>query len=293
VFRLWRTAKSGRERNKQLVRLWELCEPEIRLALKAVAKNEPSVEAWLDRRGLTFEQVAKAVFPAVMDAASNYDPGHESGAGFPTFAMKHITGEVARLAKDSLLLAGHEGPEDRAQEELHAEELPPDPTIIVAWARQRRTPDIVAHVYEATKYSDEYSSEDLRRMAGVIEEEFAEDLEQEARLRALHNHLLVMSVRAEDYEGKMVNIGTLWHLLLIRDDRRARGMPRESYSAKALARTFGRPSDKTLAKWLRKCDEQGITSRDWTPEQLARVIRSRRGPRFRGRRELPNSRPKE
>jgi hypothetical protein len=293
VFRLWRAAKSERERNKQLLRLWELCEPEIRLALKPIAKNEPSVKAWLDRRGLTFEEVTNAVFPAVKDAASNYDPGHESGAGFPTFAMKHITGEVARLAKDSPPLAGHEGPEDRTQEDLHAGELSPDPAVIVAWARQHRTPDIVAHIYEATKYPDEYSSEDLRRMAGVIEEEFAEDLEQEAGLRALHSQLLVMSVRAEDYEGKMVNVGTLWHILALRDVRRARGMPRESYSAKALARVFGRPSDKTLAKWITRCDEQGITSRDWTPEQLARVIRSRRGPRFRGRRELPNSRPKE
>jgi hypothetical protein len=102
-----------------------------------------------------------------------------------------------------------------------------------------------------------------------------------------------MSIRAEDYRGGMVEIGTLSNLLFIREYRIARGMPEESYSPRALSRVFGRPSDKTLAKWLKACDEQGITAQNCTPEQLARIISSRRGPKFRGRLELPTSRPDE
>ena len=102
-----------------------------------------------------------------------------------------------------------------------------------------------------------------------------------------------MSVRAEDYEGKMVNIGTLCHLLFIREYRRTHGMPAESYSPSVLSRIYGKPSNKTLAKWLKACDEQGITAQNWTPEQLTRIISPRRGPKFRGRLELPTSRPDE
>jgi hypothetical protein len=292
AFRLWRGAKTKREGDRLLLRLWQLCRPEITRAVQDVARGESSVWAWLERRGLTFEEVANAVFPAVKIAASRYDPGHESGASFQTFAMKHIKGEVARLAMDSPPLAGPEGPEDRAEEEPHPEEEPLDFAALVAVVRKHRKSQIVEAVYQAAKYPDEYSSEDLRRLADLLEEEFAEALERDAKLGALHSGLLVMSTRALDYEGTtMVSIGTLWHLLLIREYLRARGMPRESYSPSALSRVFGKPSDKTVAKWLKKCDEQGITAESWRPEQLARIISSRRGPKFRGRRVLPNRRP--
>jgi hypothetical protein len=128
-FGLWRESESKDERDKHLVRLWELCRHEIKRAVRDVAGGESSVGAWLDRRGLTFEEVSNDVFPAIIDAARRYDPGHESGASFPTFAMGHIKGAVVRIAKDSPPLAGHEGPEDRAQEELHAGELPPIPPL--------------------------------------------------------------------------------------------------------------------------------------------------------------------
>ena len=59
----------------------------------------------------------------------------------------------------------------------------------------------------------------------------------------------------------MVEIGTLSNLLFIREYRIARGMPEESYSPRALSRVFGRPSDKTLAKWLKACDERGSPPR--------------------------------
>jgi hypothetical protein len=291
AFGLWRSARSTREGDKYLVRLWELCRPEIARALQDVAGGQRSVRAWLDRRGLTFEEIANAVFPAVEDAASRYDPGHESGACFPTFALKHIKGAVARIAMDSPPLAGSEGPEDHPQEEPHPEEEPLDFADLVALVRKHRKSRIAEDVYQTARYPDEYSSEDLRRLADLLEEEFAEALERDAKLRALHSGLLVMSTRAADYEGKTVNIGTLWHLLLIREYLRARGMPRESYSPSALSRVFGKPSDKTVAKWLKRCDEQGITAESWRPEQLVRIISSRRGPRFRGRRVLPNRRP--
>jgi hypothetical protein len=291
AFGLWRGAKTEREGYRHLLRLWELCRPEITRAVQDVARGESSVGAWLERRGLTFEEVANAVFPAVKIAASRYDPGHESGAGFPTFALKHIKGAVARIAMDSPPLAGPEGAEDRPQEEPHPEEEPLDFAELVALVRKHRMSRIVEDVYQTARYPDEYSSEDLRWLADLLEEEFAEALERDAKLRALHSGLLVMSTRAADYEGKMVNIGTLWHLLLIREYLRARGMPRESYSPSALSRVFGKPSDKTVAKWLKKCDEQGITAESWRPEQLAKIISSRRGPKFRGRRVLPNRRP--
>jgi hypothetical protein len=290
AFGLWRAATSKREGNRHLVRLWELCRPEIAHAVQEVAEGEPFVGTWLDRRGLTFEEVANAVYPAVEEAARRYDPGYESGASFPSFAMKHIKGEIARLAMDSPPLAWPEGPEDRTQEEPHLEEEPLDIADLVAVVKHRES-KIVEDVYEATKYPDEYSSEDLRRLADLLEEQYGEEFERDAKLRTLHSSLVAMSIRAEDYEGKMVNIGTLGHLLLIREYRRARGMPAESYSPSVLSRIFGKPSDKTLAKWLRACDEQGITAQNWTPEQLARIISSRRGPKFRGRRDLPTSRP--
>ena len=292
---MWRSAKSKREADRHLLRLWELCKPEIARAVQDVAGGEHSVEAWLDRRGLTFDEVATTAFPTVAEAARRYDPGHESGASFPTFAMKRIKGQIARIAVCSPPLAGPEGPEDRAQEELHAEEERLDFADLVALIRKLPGPRIVEKIYQEAKYPDEYSSADLRRLADQLEEEFAEELERDTKLKTLHSSLVAMSIRAEDYEGKMVNIGTLWHLLLVREDRRARAMPAESYSAKALARVFKekRPSPNTLAKWLKKCDEQGITSQNWTPEQLASVISSRRGPKFRGRLELPNSRPEE
>jgi hypothetical protein len=291
AFALWRDARSKREGDGHLVRLWELCRPEIARAVQDVAGGESSLGAWLDRRGLTFEEVATAVYPAVEDAASRYEPGHESGASFATFAMNHIKGEVARIAKDSLPLAGAEWPEDRPQVELHPEEEILDFADVVALVRKHRRSKIVENVYQATKYPDEYSSEDLRQLADLLEEKFAEELERDAKLRALHSSLVAMSIRAEDYEGKMVNIGTLWHLLLIREYRKAQGMPAESYSPSVLSRIYGKPSDKTLAKWLKACDEQGITTENWTPEQLARIISSRRGPKFRGQLELPTSRP--
>jgi hypothetical protein len=291
AFGLWRSASSKREGDRHLVRLWELCRPEIARAVQDVAGGQRSVRAWLDRRGLTFEEIANAVFPAVEDAASRYDPGHESGASFPTFAMKHIKGEVVRIALDSPPLAGPEGPEDRPQEEPNPEEEPLDFTDLVELVRKHRRSKIVEDVYQAAKYPEEYSSEDLRWFADLLEEKYAKELEWDTKLKALHSSLVVMSVRAEDYEGKMVNIGTLWHLLLIREYCRAQGMSTESYSPSVLSRIFGKPSDKTLAKWLKACDEQGITAQNWTPEQLARIITSRRGPKFRGRRELPNSRP--
>jgi len=291
AFGRWRSARSTREGDKYLVRLWELCRPEIARALQDVAGGQRSVRAWLDRRGLTFEEIANAVFPAVEDAASRYDPGHESGAGFPTFALKHIKGAVARIATDSPPLAGTEGPEDHPQEEPRPEEEPFDVAELVALVRRHRKSEIVEHVYKTAKYPTEYSSEELRRAADLIEEKLAEELEQDAKLRALHSSLVTMSVRALDFEGKMVNIGTLAQLLFIREYLRARGMPRESYSPSALSRVFGKPSDKTVAKWLKRCDEQGITAESWTPEELVRIISSRRGPRFRGRRVLPNRRP--
>jgi hypothetical protein len=293
AFGLWRAARSKREGDRHLVRLWELCRPEIARAVQDVAGGQRSVRAWLDRRGLTFEEIANAVFPAVEEAASRYDPGHESGASFPTFAMKHIKGEVVRIALDSPPLPGPEGPEDRPQEEPKSEEEPLDFTDLVELVRKHPKSKIVEDVYQAAKYPDEYSSEDLRRLADLLEEKYAEELERDTMLKALHSSLVAMSVRAEDYEGKMVNIGTLCHLLFIREYRRTQGMPAESYSPSVLSRIYGKPSDKTLAKWLKACDEQGITAQNWTPEQLARIISPRRGPKFRGRLELPTSRPDE
>ena len=251
------------------------------------------MKAWLDRRGKAFEEIANAVFPAVKIAASRYDPGHESGAGFPTYAMTYIKGGIARIAMDSPPLAGPERLEDRPQEEPHPEEESLDLADIMASVREHRRSDIIESVYQATRFPDEYSSEELRQAAALIEEQFSEELELDAKLRALHSNLIVMSVRAESFVGSMVPIGTLWHILAVREYRRARGMPAESYSPSVLSRVFGRPSAKTLAKWIKACDEQGITAQNWTPEQLARIISSRRGPKFRGRLELPTSRPDE
>jgi hypothetical protein len=146
AFGLWRAARSKREGDRHLVRLWELCRPEIARAVQDVAGRQRSVRAWLDRRGLTFEEIANAVFPAVEEAASRYDPGHESGASFPTFAMKHIKGEVVRIALDSPPLPGPEGPEDRPQEEPKSEEEPLDFTDLVELVRKHPKSTIRSHI---------------------------------------------------------------------------------------------------------------------------------------------------
>jgi hypothetical protein len=198
-----------------------------------IAEEEPSLEVWLERRGLSFEEVANAVYPAVEEAARRYDPGHESGASFPTFAMKNIKGGIAHIAMDSPPLAGLEGPEDHPQEEPHPEEELLDFADIVALVRKHRKSDTLEKVYQRVKYPDEYSSRELRRIADLLEENFAEELKQDAQLRVRHSSLVVMSIRAEDYEGRMVSIGILWHILLIREDRRARGERAESYSSGA------------------------------------------------------------
>jgi hypothetical protein len=297
TFRLWEASKSPSEGHKHLVRIWELCDPEIKRALKDIAAKEPSVQVWLERRGLSFEEVANAVFVAVEEAAHRYDPEHESGASFSTFALKYIKGEVASIAKNSPPLVGYGQPagelEDRPQDELLLEEEPLDFADTVALVHKHPVSEIVEKFYQATKYPDEHSSKELRRVADLIEVTFSDELKQDPKLQALRGMLVAMSIRAEDYEGRMVEIGTLWHLLFIREYRIAQGMPRESYSPRVLSRVFGRPSDKTLAKWLKECDEQGITAQNWTPEQLARIISSRRGPKFRGCLELPTSRPDE
>ena len=153
--------------------------------------------------------------------------------------------------------------------------------------------EIIETVYQKTKYAGEYPSKTLSQLADWIEEEFSEELAQNVRLQALHSTLVAQSIRAEDHEGRMLLVSRLAHLLAIRQERKDNGMHRERYSPKVLAKEYGRPSDKTLDKWLKACDEQGITAQNWTPKQLARIISPRRGPKFRGRCELPTSRPDE
>jgi hypothetical protein len=102
AFRLWKAAKGKRDEDKQLVRLLELCQPEVKLALKDMATKEHSdVAHWLERRGLSYEELSYAVFPAVKAAAHNFDPEHNSGASFSTFTMGYIKGKVAAIAKKS------------------------------------------------------------------------------------------------------------------------------------------------------------------------------------------------
>jgi len=296
LFRRWRAAKSKSERHKHFVQLSELCKPAISRALQDIAlKESSSVEVWLDRRGLSREEVYTAVFPAVQAAAHRYDPDHESGANFPTFAMGDIRGEVAQIAENwppRVSLEGPAGePEDQPQEELHAEEEPRNFADIVALVYEHPVSETVQKIYKRAKYPDEHSSEELRSLTDKIEEEFADALQHDVKLQTLHDFLLAMATRAKDFEGRMVQISTLWHLLLLREQRKARGMPAESYSPNALGRVFGRPAPNTLRKWFKACDKEGITAENCTPEQLAKIVSPERGPKFRGRITHLPSRP--
>jgi hypothetical protein len=298
TFRLWEAAKSPSEGHKHLVRIWELCEPEIKLALNDMAaKARSDRQSWLRRRDLSFQEISYLVYPAVKYAAHRYDPEHESGASFSTFALQYIKGEVDSIAKNSPPLVGYEQPteelEKRPQDELRLEEEPLDFAARVALVHKHPVSEIVEKVYQTTKYPEEHSSGELRRVADQIEENFSDELKQDPKLQALHSMLIAQSIRAEDHEGRMLLVSRLAHLLVIRQYRKKKGMHRERYSPKVLAKEYGRPSDKTLAKWLKACDEQGITAQNWTPEQLVKIISSRRGPKFRGRLELPTSRPDE
>ena len=282
VFQLWEGAE--RERDKHLIRLWELCEPVIKRALQDVAaKEDVSWREWLKRRGLEWDDVRQRAFFAVLEACPRFDREHSSGASFATFAMGYIRGEVADLAEHSPHLTGDPAEAlGRAEEEApHREDLPRQ---IADLARTRSVSGVVEDAYRQTKDVSANPSRKLRRVAERLREEYAAELEHNAKLQALHIMLIAQSVRAEDHEGKLVQVSTLAHLLWIREVRRTDGMPAESYSAKALARVFKHsPTDKTLAKWLKACDEQGITAENWTPEQLARIITPKRGPAFRGR----------
>jgi hypothetical protein len=285
VFRLWEAAKNKRDADECLLCLWKLCRPEIERALKDMAMKEHSaVTLWMERRGLSYEEISDAVFPAVKDAAHNFDPEHDSGASFSTFAMGYIRGAVASIAKDSPPLGNSHSIEmERLNEDEVVQALPRNFAEIVAMARRYPVSQIVEAVYQKTKDAGEHPSEKLRRIANRIEEEFSEELEHSAKLQALHSMLIAQSIRAEDHESRMVLVSTLAHLLFIRQERRAKGMPPESYSVKALARVYGKPSPPTLAKWLKACDEQGITAENCTVEEIARIISSKRGPAFRGR----------
>ena len=65
-----------------------------------MAKKEHfTMKPWLKRRGLSYEEVFHGVFPAIKAAAHNFDPEHNSGASFSTFAMGYIKGEVAGIVK--------------------------------------------------------------------------------------------------------------------------------------------------------------------------------------------------
>jgi hypothetical protein len=57
------------------------------------------MKPWLARLGLSYEEVFHGVFPAIKAAAHNFDPEHNSGASFSTFAMGYIKGEVAGIVK--------------------------------------------------------------------------------------------------------------------------------------------------------------------------------------------------
>jgi hypothetical protein len=283
VFRLWKAARSERERHKYLFRLWELCRPEIKLALNYMAAYECSDrQSWLERRGLDFDEVCNAVFPAVKDAAGRFDAEHSSGAHFSTFAMGYIRCEVARIARNS---PPHASFPPGLPQDLEEEEYDPPRNFaeIVEDACAPSVSKIVEAVYQETKDAGEYPSETLSQLADWIEEEFSEELEHSAKLQTRHSMLIAQSIRAEDHEGQMVLVSTLAHLLFIRQERRAKGMPPESYSVKALARVYGKPSPPTLAKWLKACDEQGITAENCTVEEIAQIISSKRGPAFRGR----------
>jgi len=278
AFERYKTA----ERDEHLIRLWDLLDPEIKNALNRVAEKEGVPrDLWLERRGLDFADARQQVFFAVFEAARGYDPEHSSGASFATYAMKYIRGEIARLAKCSPYLAGEH--DAKSLERKPFEEYDP-PRSIAEIARTQPASETVQDVYQGSKDVSKWPSQKLRRIAEWLAEEHADELEHDPKLQALHRMLIAQSVRAEDHEGKMVKISTLAKLLRIREARRAAGMPAETYSAKALARVFKHsPSDKTLAKWLEVCDEEGITAESWTPEQLARIITPKRGPKFRGR----------
>ena len=287
-------AGARRERDKKLVELWKSCWGAFLKVLSELAEKEhTNVPTWLKRRGLSDEEVFNGVFPAVLAAQAKFDPGHKSGASFPTFAKKTIKGEVARIAKDSSHLAAD--PFERlggiAEAEEEEQTGPRGFTEHVELAYSHSASEIVQAVYQETKFPDEQPSEKLRRIADQIGEEFSEELAQNVKVQALHSMLIAQAIRAEDHEGQMVLISTLVHLLAIREHRKAEGMPAESYSPSVLAKVFGRPSNKTLGKWLKSCDAQGITSENWTPEQLAKIISSKRGPSFRGRLNRPTSRP--
>jgi len=61
------------------------------------AGGESSLGAWLDRRGLTFEEVATVAYPAVEDAASRYDPAKDKVLKSAERAALQVLAEQAEV----------------------------------------------------------------------------------------------------------------------------------------------------------------------------------------------------
>jgi hypothetical protein len=112
-WRRWQRARYPFERRRALCELWELCNPEVwaaagRLAgrLSEARGESVTVPKWLALHGWEEADAEAIAFPAVQQAAKNFDPARGS---FPTFAHSHILGELHRAAKtrsvtDALLL---------------------------------------------------------------------------------------------------------------------------------------------------------------------------------------------
>src|SRR5215208_3624885 len=184
VFRLWEAAENKRDADECLLSLLNLCRPEIQRALKDMAMKEHSaVTHWMERRGLSCEEISDAVFPAVKDVAHNFDPEHDSGASFSTVAMGYIRGAVAGIAKDSPPLGNSlPGEIERPKEDEGVQALPHSFAEIIELVCKHSGSEIVETVYQKTKDAGEYPSKTLSQLADWIKEEFSGELAQNVRL---------------------------------------------------------------------------------------------------------------
>ena len=276
-WRRWLRARVGRERDEALFELWQLCEREVRAAIKMLAtklsetRGSPggiSVPVW---HGMDEEEARHIAFPGVWRAAQGFDPAKGT---FQTYAFYFILHEIYGHVRAVGMLPDGEVRDtdapDRDERDLFREHLLPLTHALPPGSR-------FEHVLQMTAA---LPSEDLDDLLEEFEHLFPEQVwSANPPLETVRSALLSQAVRAADSEGKMVAVSDLAKMLRAKEYRQQ--MKKQYRSNSRLAREFG-VSDQTVGRWLAAATEQGVGADDLSPEaldRLARIMTPRRGPR--------------
>jgi len=279
-WRRWERARTRREREDAIIKLWRLSEPEIVAAIKKLAGRlseswgeSVTPDRWLSIHGMNREDARSVAFPAVWRAAKGFEPAKGT---FQTYAFLFILGELHRYALEAYALSVANLLEDTSQLPEESVEQHALGTRFLSRIVGIPAGELGQYLYETTA---ELSSEEIESCITDLEESFPDQLRSEnPALEVTHATLIARSIRAADREGKMVRVSDLAQMLRAREHRAH--MKKRWRSHTQLAREF-RISDKTAKAWLDRCEQEGIVADDLSCEtltRLARIMTPRRGP---------------